>query len=133
MRLLHRPLDGGDGDAAGGRPSDGDGADARVLAARVAVADSRLARARGLMFRRSIPADYALAFPFDGAGTRWLHMLFVPFDIDAVWTVDGRVRRVERLPAWTGLARAEADLVVELPAGAAADVTPGDRVELRAE
>ncbi|MFB6302434.1 MAG: DUF192 domain-containing protein [Haloferacaceae archaeon] len=138
MRLLHRPADGAD------RPADGpaddraalgerSAADTRVLASRVAVADSPLARARGLMFRRSVPADYALVFPFDGADVRWLHMLFVPFDIDAVWTVDGRVRRVERLAAWTGLARAEADLVVELPAGAAADVAPGDRIELRGE
>lgn len=127
-----------DGDRdAGGHPdgdrerTDGRDDDARTLASRVDVADSHLARARGLMFRRSVPADYALAFPFDAPGVRWLHMLFVPFDIDAVWTVDGRVRRVERLAAWTGLARAEADLVYELPAGAAADVTRGDRVELR--
>jgi uncharacterized membrane protein (UPF0127 family) len=119
-------------DGEGSRPDgERDGDDARVLASRVDVADSSLARARGLMFRRSVPADYALAFPFDGAAVRALHMLFVPFDIDAVWTVDGRVRRVERLDAWTGLARAEADLVFELPAGGAAAVTAGDRVELR--
>ncbi|MFB6280746.1 MAG: DUF192 domain-containing protein [Haloferacaceae archaeon] len=140
MRLLHRPRDDdgrgpdGGGGAAGGR-EDGEATDERagdrVLAARVGVADSTLARARGLMFRRSMPEDYALAFRFDDAATRWLHMLCVPFDIDAVWVVEGRVRRVERLPAWTGLARAEADLVVELPAGGAAGVAPGDRVELR--
>ncbi|MFB6305168.1 MAG: DUF192 domain-containing protein [Haloferacaceae archaeon] len=116
MRLLHRS-------AAGDR----------TLASDVEVADSTLARARGLMFRRSIPDDYALAFPFDGADDRWLHMLFVPFDIDAVWTVRGSVRRVERLSAWTGVAHAEADVVFELPAGAATDVTPGDRVELVAD
>jgi uncharacterized membrane protein (UPF0127 family) len=131
VRLLHRPADGttraGD-DRAGGASAD---TDARVLATQVDVAASLPARARGLMFRRSIPGDYALVFPFDGADVRWLHMLCVPFDIDAVWAVDGRVRRVERLAAWTGLARAEADLVVELPAGAASAVTPGDRIELR--
>lgn len=144
MRLLHRPAGRGDdgrpaaegGGEAGERPaagSDDEGGEggARDLASRVDVADSLLARARGLMFRRSVPDDYALAFRFDGAGVRWLHMLFVPFDIDAVWAVDGRVTRVERLAAWTGLARAEADLVVELPAGAAADVARGDRIELR--
>ncbi|MFB6157616.1 MAG: DUF192 domain-containing protein [Haloferacaceae archaeon] len=113
MRLLHRHA-AGEG----------------VLASEVEVADSTLTRARGLMFRRSVPGDYALAFPFDGADDRWLHMLFVPFDIDAVWTVEGEVRRVERLRAWTGVARAEADAIFELPAGTAADVTAGDRVEL---
>ncbi|MFB6256947.1 MAG: DUF192 domain-containing protein [Haloplanus sp.] len=113
MRLHHR---GAEGD--------------RVLASTVDVADSTLSRARGLMFRRSVPDDYALAFPFGDADDRWLHMLFVPFDIDAVWTVDGQVRRVERLAAWTGIAHAEADAIFELPAGAADGVSTGDRVEL---
>ena len=80
------------------------------------------------MFRRSIPDDYALVFPFRRAATRRLHMLFVPFAIDAVWTVDGAVTGVARLPAWTGHGGARADVVYELPAGAAAAVEEGDRV-----
>lgn len=80
------------------------------------------------MFRRSIPDGYALVFPFGRVGTRRLHMAFVPFDIDAVWLVDGDVRRVARLSAWTGLASARADTVIELPAGAAEPVESGDRV-----
>ena len=101
-----------------------------VLARRVDVADSIASRTRGLMFRRSIPSDYALAFRFGTAKTRDLHMLFVFFPIDAVWAVDGVVRRVERLHPWRSFARDRADLIVELPAGAAADVEPGDRVTL---
>ncbi|MFB6105528.1 MAG: DUF192 domain-containing protein [Halobacteriaceae archaeon] len=101
---------------------------ARVLATRVERAESLLAQARGLMFRRSVPADYALVFPFEEVGRRSVHMLFVPFALDVLWLVDGRVERVETLSPWRGLAAARADTLVELPAGAAADVSPGDAV-----
>ncbi|MGM0592610.1 MAG: DUF192 domain-containing protein, partial [Halobacteriota archaeon] len=50
--------------------------------------------------------------------------------LDVIWAVDGRVTRVETLRPWRGFARAEADLVLELPAGAAADVEIGDRIRL---
>jgi hypothetical protein len=102
----------------------------RVLASEVEVADSFLAKARGLMFRRSIPDGHVLAFPFDVPGSRSLHMVGVPFDIDAVWTVEGEVTRTKRLPAWRGLGRATADAVYELPAGAADGVEPGHEVVL---
>ena len=118
VRLVHEPATGEDD---------------RTLAARVEVADSVLARARGLMFRRSVPDGYALAFPFDRVATRRLHMLFVPVAIDAVWTVAGEVRRVDRLAAWTGLGSAAADRVYELPAGAADGVAPGDRLRLEGD
>ncbi|NHN42234.1 DUF192 domain-containing protein [Halorubellus sp. JP-L1] len=102
----------------------------RVLARDVDVAASTLSRARGLMFRRSIPDDYALVFEFDGAAARDVHMLFVPFPIDAVWLVDDEVTQVERLRSWLGLGRARADVLVELPAGAAGDVDVGDVVRV---
>lgn len=100
------------------------------LATRVEVADSFLARARGLMFRRSLPEGHALLFEFGRPVARSLHMLFVPFPIDAVWLVEGRVTRVARLEPWTGLARGRADTIVELPEGTAADVEPGDVVRV---
>ena len=102
----------------------------RVIASDVDVADGLLSKARGLMFRRSVPDDYALAFPFRRVRQRSLHMVCVPFDIDAVWLVDGEVQQVRRLPAWTGLGRARADTVVELPAGTADAVEPGDTVRI---
>lgn len=114
VRVLHRPPDGPE----------------RALATDVEVADGLLGRARGLMFRRSIPEGYGLVFPFGRAATRGLHMVCVPFDIDAVWLVDGRVERASRLRAWYGYGRARADTVLELPAGAADGVEPGDRVEV---
>jgi len=101
------------------------------LATDVDVARSTLEQARGLMFRRSIPDDYTLVFPFDDVDTRWLHMLFVPFAIDAVWLVDGEVTATKRLAPFVGLGRGRADTIVELPAGVAEGVTVGDEVMLR--
>ncbi|WP_049928327.1 DUF192 domain-containing protein [Halopiger goleimassiliensis] len=102
----------------------------RTLATNVDLADSVLSQARGLMFRRSIPDDYALAFRFGAAKSRDVHMVFVPFPIDAVWVVDDVVTRVERLRPWRGFAREEADLLVELPAGTADEVEAGDGLVL---
>ena len=104
----------------------------RTVASDVELADSLLKKGVGLMFHRSIGDDYALVFPFSRAKRRGLHMLCVPFDIDALWLVDGRVEAVERLPAWTGHGRARADLIVELPAGAAERIEVGDRVRVEA-
>ncbi|WP_252699227.1 DUF192 domain-containing protein [Natronosalvus vescus] len=109
--------------------SDPDG-EARTLATNVDVADSLYAQTRGLMFRRSLPDAYALAFPFDTAKTRDIHMLFVFVPLDVIWVEDETVRRVERLSPWTGYARDRADLILELPAGAATDVEPGTRLVL---
>jgi len=100
------------------------------LATTVDIADTYLARARGLMFQRSISDDDALVLHYDGQSTRRLHMLFVPFGIDAIWLADGVVQATKRLPAWTGHGSAVADTVVELPAGAADGVEPGDHVRL---
>jgi len=116
VRLVHRPTE--------------DVASEAVIATEIEIADSFLSRARGLMFRRSIPDEYGLVFRFDEPGSRDLHMVFVPFAIDAVWLVDDEVTAVERLRPWIGLGKATADTVLELPAGAAADIEPGDTVAL---
>ncbi|MFC5970756.1 DUF192 domain-containing protein [Halomarina salina] len=100
----------------------------RVLASEVETADSFLSQARGLMFRRSIPDDYALVFRFDDQGPRDLHMVFVPFAIDACWLCDGVVQQVSRLRAWRGYGKHVADTVVEAPAGTFDDVEAGDRL-----
>lgn len=117
MRLVHEPADG----------------EPRPLATDVDAADTYLARMRGLTFRRSIPDDYALVFHFSRPARRGLHMAFVPFPIDAVWLVDGEVTKTKRLPAWRGVGRGKADTIVELPAGATADVEVGDAVRVAYE
>lgn len=113
MRLIHEP----------------DGRN-EPLATAVETADSFLAQARGLMFRRSVPDDYALVFRFDEVASRDVHMVFVPFPLDVLWLRDGEVQRKEQLSPWTGLAEAEADQLVELPAGSADAVEVGDEVQL---
>ncbi|WP_049907536.1 DUF192 domain-containing protein [Haloferax elongans] len=104
--------------------------DHTTLASDVETADSFLTKARGLMFRRTIPDDYALVFRFDDVDRHSLHMVFVPFDIDALWLVGGEVAKKKRLSAWTGIGFGMADTIVELPAGAADDVEEGDLVEV---
>ena len=106
-----------------------------VLATTVEVADSALSQARGLMFRSSIPDGYALVMEvggglllFGGPSRQLVHMLFVRFSIDAVWLVGNEVTRVERMHPWRSVAMAKADRILELPAGAAADVEAGDTV-----
>lgn len=101
-----------------------------VLASEVETADGPFSQGRGLMFRRSIPPDYCLLFRFGSQRPRRLHMVFVPFAIDAVWVCDGLVQQVRTLQPWTGHGRAVADMVLELPAGAADAVESGDRVVL---
>lgn len=100
------------------------------LATDVDTADSILSQMRGLMFRRSLPEEYALVFRFSDAGTRDVHMLFVFVPLDVLWLVDDEVVRSERLEPWRGFAVERADTLVELPAGAAADVAVGDTVRL---
>lgn len=116
MRIVHDPS------------ADGSSADPLTVATDVEFADSVVQQGLGLMFRRSIPDDYGLVFRFDEQRARSLHMVFVPFAIDAVWTTDGVVQGVERLSAWTGFGRAVADTIFEFPAGAADDVRAGDRI-----
>jgi uncharacterized membrane protein (UPF0127 family) len=120
----------GSGTSPGVRLVRDDGRTEETLATEVETADSFLSRARGLMFRRSIPDDYALVFEFDEVASRDVHMVFVPFPLDVLWLRDGEVQRVKRLSPWTGLAKAEADRLVELPAGSADRVEVGDDVRL---
>lgn len=134
MRVVHRSVVGHRSAETDRAPAiddgDTDGDAGRVLASNVRVVDSIFGKARGLMFRRSFPDWGGLVFPFDRTVTRSVHMLFVPFPIDVLFLIDGRAERVDRLSGWTGLARARADTIVELPAGRASDVEPGDRVVL---
>lgn len=117
VRVVHEPEEG----------------EIRVLATDVETADWMVPQAVGLMFRRSVPEEYALVFPFGRTRRRALHMLFVPFDVDAVWLSGGRVQQVRRLPAWVGFGVATADTIVEFPAGSTDGVEPGDEVRIETE
>jgi len=103
--------------------------DGEVIADEVEVADGFVSRALGLMLRRSVPDGYALVFEFGRERRVGLHMVFVPFPIDAVFLdSDNRVVSVRSLRPWLGYASERATTVLELPAGAADGVEEGDRL-----
>jgi uncharacterized membrane protein (UPF0127 family) len=104
---------------------------------KVEVADSWLARLRGLIGRSSLPAGEGLYFP----GTNGIHMLFMRFAIDCVFVTavapDGAqevVAVARNMRPWTGVVwfvrRAKG--AIELGAGGAAQagINVGDRVRL---
>lgn len=111
----------------------------RVLATNVELADSTLSQAKGLMFRSSVPDDFALVMEVGGGGLfsltagpprQSVHMLFMRFPIDVLWLDGDRVVKNARLSPWTGIGVARADRIIELPAGAADGVTVGDTVRV---
>ncbi|WP_254543224.1 DUF192 domain-containing protein [Halomarina pelagica] len=102
----------------------------RVLATEVERAEGLLSQGRGLMFRRSIPDDYALVFPFGRQARRGIHTLCVPFPLDVCWLCDDVVQRTATLAPWRGYGRAIADAVVEFPAGTLDGVERGDRIRI---
>ncbi|MDZ7849338.1 MAG: DUF192 domain-containing protein [Halodesulfurarchaeum sp.] len=118
MQIVHGPVEKRTGSAA----------EEQVLATDVSIAETTLEKLKGVMFQQSLPPDYGLVFPFETATKRGVHMLFVRVPIDVVWTVEGTVTAVKTLEPWTGYGRERADEIIELPAGAAARVSVGDRV-----
>ncbi len=78
------------------------------------IADSFLKRTKGLMFKRNIPENYALVIVFDKDKKTNLHMLFVPFDVEAAFLDSkNRVKKIETLKAWTGRAKGKAKKIIE--------------------
>lgn len=106
-------------------------ADGGILCARCRVADSYWRRFVGLMGRRGLAADEGMLFPRTGS----IHMFFMRFPIDAVFCDRQLVvlKVVRELAPWRLAAVRGAKVVVELPAGAAAGVEPGDRLVLASE
>ena len=99
-----------------------------TLATTVEYADTFLKRAIGLIGTTELPASYALVFPFSAPRGRTIHTVGVRTAIDVIWVVEDEVTTVRTLRPWWGIARGRADTIIECPAGAAAAVTPGDRV-----
>lgn len=103
--------------------------DAEVLASDVEVADTLFARMRGLMFRRSIPDNYALVFDFGREKRDGVHMLFVPFDTTVLFLdPDKYVKKAVELSAWTGFSFGKARWIVEMPAGKVELVREGEKL-----
>jgi uncharacterized membrane protein (UPF0127 family) len=99
-----------------------------VICSRCEIADRPLARMRGLLGRSGLEPGQGMLFRPAGS----IHMFFMRFAIDAVFCdAELRVIDVERdLQPWKTARRRGARVVVELDAGAAASLEPGDRLEL---
>src|SRR5579885_1129085 len=100
-----------------------------VVCARCEIADTPLTRMRGLLGRPGIEPDQGMLFRPAGS----IHMFFMRFAIDAVFCDrDLVVLGVERnLRPWRMSARKGAKVVIELAAGAADAIHPGDRLFLQ--
>jgi uncharacterized membrane protein (UPF0127 family) len=100
-----------------------------VVADRVSIARSLMARFRGLMGRKSLENGNGLWLP----GTNGIHMFFMNFPIDAVFLDKGwSVLAVAgRLKPWRTATRLRARAVLELAAGEAerVGVRVGERLE----
>ncbi|WP_424357858.1 DUF192 domain-containing protein [Methanocella sp. MCL-LM] len=94
--------------------------DGTVIATRVEHAGTPVRQMIGLMFRRSIPQDYALIFDMRWEQYIGIHMLFVFFPIDLVYLDSNRqIVDLRHLRAWTGIATSKkpARYAIELPDG----------------
>ncbi len=102
--------------------------DGTVVCARCEIAHSPVARMRGLLGRDGLDAGEGMLFPRTGS----IHMFFMRFAIDAVFCDrELRVLGVVRgLKPWRTASVRRARVVVELPAGGAAGLEPGDRLVL---
>jgi uncharacterized protein len=104
-----------------------------VFSVELAVTDEE--RARGLMFRRSVPESYGMLFDFkrDQEVTMWMRNTYVSLDMIFIQS-DGRIRRIaentetesDKIIPSGGQVRA----VLEVAAGTAKKfgIEPGDRV-----
>lgn len=99
---------------------------------------SAFKQALGLMFRKSIPEDYALVFVMDRNRKVSLHMLFVSFAIDAIFLdEDKRIVKISELKPWTGLCSSgtKVKYIIETGRGTAkkAGLKVGDTLTFRNE
>ncbi len=105
---------------------------------KVEVADTPMTRARGLMHRKSMPADRGMLFDFkvEGPVSMWMKNTYIPLDMVFIGR-DGRVVGVaadaEPLSERIISSPAPAYAVLELNAGAARRISlaPGDQVRHR--
>jgi uncharacterized membrane protein (UPF0127 family) len=92
-------------------------ANGRVVCERCVLADTALARMRGLLGRRSLPSGEGILLRPAGS----VHTAFMRFAIDAVFLDrDGRVVKIAHdLRPWKTAGGRKAKAVLELPAGEA--------------
>jgi hypothetical protein len=102
--------------------------DGTVVCAKCELAETFWPKFRGLMGRSSLPADEGMLFRPAGS----IHMFFMRFPIDVVFCDrELRVVKVVRgLKPWRTAAARRAKVTIELAAGAAAGLEPGDQLQI---
>jgi uncharacterized protein len=103
-------------------------ADGRVVSSRCRIADRPWSRLRGLLGRSGLEPGEGLLLRPSGS----IHMMFMRFAIDAVF-LDRElvvVDVVRDLRPWRAAGRRGAKAVIELAAGAAGDLAPGDHLSV---
>jgi uncharacterized membrane protein (UPF0127 family) len=74
-----------------------------LIAGKVDLAENYYDKVLGLMFRRSIPQNYALLFMFKKPGVVGVHMLFMRFPVAAIFLdEDKKILAATVLKPWTG-------------------------------
>lgn len=101
-----------------------------VLCENIEVANNLFSQARGRMFTRSMPYELGLVFPLGEAQPVPVHMLFVPYSLGVIWVKDDIVVRTEILKPFTGYARQEADMLIEVHPNKMDSVRVGDTIEI---
>ncbi len=102
-------------------------AEGAVVCPRCEVADTPLTRMKGLLGRSGLEPDEGMLFTRSGS----IHMFFMRFPIDAVFCDRELVvlKVVRGLRPWRIASARGAKVVIELAAGAAGGVEPGDRLD----
>lgn len=107
------------------------GGDWNTLARDITIANTVLTQLRGRMFTKQIHPTEALVFPFNTQESRSVHMVFVPYALGVIWSVDSEVTEVTILPPWRGFRAANADMVVECHPKKVQEVSVGDNIRVR--
>jgi uncharacterized protein len=102
--------------------------DGALVCARCRLATTPFVRMKGLLGRSGLEPGEGMLFRPAGS----IHMFFMRFSIDAVFCDRDLVviDVVRDLRPWRTASRKGAKVVIELAAGAAADVAAGDRLSL---
>ena len=102
--------------------------DGTVVCERCAIAGTPFSRLKGLLGRDHLDPGEGMLFPRTGS----IHMFFMRFALDAVFCDRDLVvlEVVRGLRPWRTAGVRGAKVVVELAAGAAAGLEPGDRLVL---
>lgn len=87
-------------------------------------------KAIGRMFTLSMPDELGLVFPFEDSDMVAIHMMFVFYELGAIWVDDGEVVEARKLRPWIGRHKEKSDTVIEAHPDKIDQVEAGDKIEI---